>query len=42
MEGRIPFRPNMKALLVGRPVDIRYCEADVRNKIPAKTAFVNI
>jgi len=41
MEGRIPFRPNMKALLVGRPVDISYGEADVGNKIPAKTAFVN-
>jgi len=41
MEGRIPFRPNMKALLVGRPVDIRYGEADVRDKIPAKTTFVN-
>jgi hypothetical protein len=42
MEGRIPFRPNMKALLVGRPVDICYDEADVCNKIPAKAAFVNI
>jgi hypothetical protein len=31
----------MKALLVGRPVDIRYDEADARNQISAKTVFVN-
>jgi len=42
LEGRIPFRPNMKALLVGRPAGIRLCEADAKFKIPEKALFVNI